>query len=109
MKVQNNSNQKRQRLTHDKVKAFGNLDKEKKYPIGQDAIDAGLYVIRSYKNFTETDPKGNIVDRGIEDPATARLHVFTQSKYDEFIRENEKEGKVNTFHKLLGKYTVEKV
>ena len=86
--------------------AYGNLDKDKQYPITQDAIDKGLYVIRSFKNFSEQLPNGKVEDRGVEDPATSRIGVFTQNTYDEYVRENEQEGKVNTFNKMLGKYVI---
>jgi hypothetical protein len=91
-----------------KEKAFGNLDKSKEYAITQDAIEKGLYVLLHFKNHTYPDPNNTnkLLDSGDIDSASKRIGVYTQNTYDEYVRENEREGKVNTFNKMLGKYVV---
>lgn len=106
MSLQKKASRLKQRPS--KVKAFGNLDTEQKYPITQDAIDAERYVLLHYSHIKETDPNNpqKPLDTGIIDTRTFTYGIYTPSTYDEYVREDEKTGKVNTFNKIKDKYII---
>lgn len=106
MSTQTKANQSKANQSNKVV--FGNKDNEKEYPITQVAVDRGRYVLLHYKNHTYPDPNNTnkLVDSGDIDSSSKRIGVYTKATFDEYVRENEKEGKENTFNKMLGKYRI---
>lgn len=46
------------------------------------------------------------IDSGDIDSSSLRIQTYKRGYYEEAIRENEDEQKVNTFNKMLGKYII---